>query len=63
MTQTTVPNEAFAAVNEAAERANQQARDFSKLAQEWVKTTIEAQATFVKDVTDAYVKAVRVTLD
>jgi hypothetical protein len=63
MTQTTVPNEAFAAANEAAERATQQAREFSKLAQEWVKTTIEAQATLVKDVTDAYVKAVRVTLD
>jgi isopropylmalate/homocitrate/citramalate synthase len=63
VTQTTVPNEAFAAASEATERATQQAREFSKLAQEWVKTTIDAQATLVKAITDAYVKAIRVPLD
>ena len=30
---------------------------------EWIKTVIDAHAAFVKDVNDAYLKAVRVTLD
>ena len=30
---------------------------------DWIKTAIDAHASFVKDVNDAYVKAVRVALD
>jgi hypothetical protein len=86
MTESTVPNEAFAAATEATERATQQMREFSGLALdtyertiasvvefeqkaaeaapvEWIKTVLDTHATFVKDVTDAYVKAVRVALD
>jgi hypothetical protein len=85
MTESTVPNEAFAAATEATERATQQMREFSGLALdtyertiasvvefeqkaaeaapvEWIKTALDTHATFVKDVTDAYVKAVRVAL-
>ena len=86
MTQSTVPNEAFATATEATERATQQLRELSSLALdsyertiasvvefeqkaaeaapvEWIRTVLDAHATFVKDVTDAYVKAARVTLD
>jgi hypothetical protein len=86
MTESTVPNEAFAAATETIERATQQLREFSSLALdtygqtiasmvefeqkaaeaapvEWIRTVLDAHATFVKDVTDAYVKAARVTLD
>jgi hypothetical protein len=86
MTETTVPDEAFAAAAQATERASQQIREFSQLALdsyeravasvvefeqkaaevapvEWVKTALDAHASFVKDISDAYVKAVRVTLN
>ena len=93
MTESFQPEEAFAAANQATERASQQVREFGErtvatsrdignaaldsyeraLATflelehraaeaapvDWAKTAIEAHASFVKDINDAYLKAVR----